>query len=472
MADRQPRTADPAEGRRAAGGHVLVADDDAASRELIEAILTEGGYRVDTVPDGQAAWELLQRVAVDLVLSDLVMPRLDGIGLLRLLGDLPEPPSVILMTAFASLDSAVETTKMGAFGYLTKPLTAERLCHVVGKALEEQHLRRENRRLRRELAGRQGLDQIVGESPAIREILRLVEEVAPTEAAILLLGKSGTGKELVARAIHGLSRRKERPFVTVNCGALSETLLESELFGHVRGAFTGAVAPKRGLVQAADGGTLFLDEVGEMSPALQVKLLRTLQDGEVRPLGTDRSNTVNLRVIAATHRDLQHAMAEGRFREDLYYRINVISFTLPDLADRREDIPLLVQHLLAQACARAGRPPLRIAPATLDLLQSYRWPGNVRELKNVLERAVALTRGTEIRPHHLPPEVRTTDPAVTASWWRGETALVDLERQAILHALNRTRGNRAEAARLLRISERSLYRKLDRHQLRDVLPSP
>jgi DNA-binding NtrC family response regulator len=404
---------------------------------------------------------------VDLVISDLAMPRLDGMGLLRAVGDLPEPPSVILATGFASLDSAVEATKLGAYGYLTKPVSADRLCHLVGRALEERHLQRENRRLQRELAGRYGLDQIVGQSPQIREILRLVEELATSEATILLLGKSGTGKEMVARAIHGLSHRRERPFVAVNCGGLSETLLESELFGHVRGAFTGAVASKRGLVQAADGGTLFLDEIGEMSQALQVKMLRTLQDGEVRPLGTDRNTKVDIRVITATNRDLQRAMADGRFREDLYYRINVISMKLPDLAERREDIPLLARHFLEQECARGRRKPVRIAPEAMDLMQAYGWPGNVRELRNVIERALALARGAEIRPVHLPPEIRSQDPIVGASWWKGETALADLERLAILHALREARGNRAVAARLLRISERSLYRKLDRHNLRE-----
>jgi two-component system response regulator AtoC len=449
------------------GWHILVADDDSASRELSEAILTAEGYRVVTAADGQEALQMLQTVPMDLVLSDLFMPRMGGMELLQAVAELPEPPSVILMTAFASLDSAVEATKLGAYGYLTKPFSHDRLSHVVGKALEELRLQRENRRLQRELAGRHGLDQIVGQSPRIRELLRLVEEVATTDASILLLGKSGTGKELVARAIHGLSRRSERPFVAVNCGGLSETLLDSELFGHVRGAFTGAVAPKRGLIQEADGGTLFLDEVGEMSPSLQVKLLRTLQDGEVRPLGVERSSKADIRVIAATNRDLHKAMDEGLFREDLYYRINVISLMLPDLADRREDIPILAQHLLAQACARDGRKLLRIAPETLDLLQSYRWPGNVRELRNAIERAVALAHGGEIRPHHLPPEVRATDPVVGASWWHGETCLVDLERQAILHALKHAEGNRVAAARLLGISERSLYRKLDRHKLRE-----
>jgi two-component system response regulator PilR (NtrC family) len=419
------------------------------------------------VGDGREAWEFLQGHAIDLLVSDLRMPGMDGIALLHAVADLPEPPAVILATAFASLDSAIEATKLGAYGYLTKPITAEALAHLAQKALEERRLQRENRRLQRELAGRYGLDQLVGESLPMREILRLVEEVATSDAPVLLLGKSGTGKEMVARAIHGLSRRRAQPFVAVNCGGLSETLLDSELFGHVRGAFTGAVGTKRGLVQAADRGTLFLDEIGEMSPQLQVKLLRTLQDGEVRPLGSERSAAADIRIIAATNRDLRRAMAEGQFREDLYYRINVVSMTLPDLAQRREDIPLLARYFLDQECARAGHKPMRIAPETMDLLQGYGWPGNVRELRNVIQRAVALAPGAEVQPHHLPPEVRAVDPVVAAPWWRGETGLMAVERQAILHALKLARGNRVEAARLLRISERSLYRRLDRHKLRD-----
>ncbi len=447
---------------------ILVVDDDDSGRELAATILEGAGHSAAVAKDGREAWAAIQADPPDLVLTDLVMPGMSGTELLQAVNETPEPPPVVLMTAFGTLDSAVEATKLGAYGYLAKPLTRDRLLHLVGRALEERRLQSENRRLLRELTTRNGeLAQLIGESRAIREIRRLIQQLAASESTVLILGKSGTGKELCARAMHGVSRRRARPFVPVNCGGLSETLLESELFGHVRGAFTGAVASKRGLLQEADGGTLFLDEIGEMPAPLQVKLLRALEGGEVRPVGGERGARVDLRVIAATNRDLKAAVAEGQFREDLYYRINVICVTMPDLAERRDDIPLLACHFLAKSCAAAGRRPLRVAPAAMDLLQSHGWPGNVRELRNVMERAVALASGDELRPQHLPPDIRSARLPALPAWLGGATTLAAIERHAIAHALELARGNRAAAARALGISERSLYRKLDRHQLRD-----
>jgi two-component system, NtrC family, response regulator AtoC len=447
--------------------HILVVDDDPVSREVVKDTLEKAGYRISMAQDGQEAWEFVQKTPVDLVVSDLFMPRLDGLDLLRLFESLRGHPSVIIVTAFGTLDSAVEATKLGAYGYLGKPINVNSLLHLVGKAIEERRLVQDNERLQRQLKGQYGIEQILGQSQQIREIRRLIEDLATSDVRVLILGKSGTGKELVARAIHAVSPRRPRPFVAINCGGLTETLLESELFGHARGAFTGAVSARTGLIQAAEGGTLFLDEIGDMPPALQVKLLRMLEEGSVRPVGADREVKVDVRVIAATNRDLQTEVEQGRFREDLYYRINVIALTLPSLADRREDIPILAQYFLAQALVQTKRKPLRFTPEALDVLQGYAWPGNVRELRNVIERAVAVARGAEIAPKHFPATMCPERPLEAHPWWRGELALAEIEREAIRHALQQVHGNRAAAARLLQISERSLYRKLERHQLLD-----
>jgi two-component system, NtrC family, response regulator AtoC len=440
--------------------HILVADDVPISRHATASILETAGYRVTATEDGQAAWEVLQTMSTDVLITDLVMPRLDGMDLLRLLDTLPERPACILLTVFGTLESAVQATKLGAYGYLAKPPQADRILHIVGKALEERQAEQERQRLQRESWGRAGLDQLLGESALIRALRRLIEDLADSEVRVLVLGKSGTGKERVARALHAVSPRRDRPFMAINCGGLSAPLLESELFGHVRGAFTGAVADRPGMLVAAQGGTLFLDEIGEMPLPMQVALLRALEQGVVRPVGAERETRIDVRVIAATNRDLPAEVAAGRFREDLYYRLNVVTLTVPALAERPDDIPLLAQHFLAQVCAQTQRPPLRLTNRAMDLLKAYAWPGNVRELHNVLERACVLAQGPEITPQYLPPHFLGLR---ALGRHRAALAPMDLESlkwHAIRQALALSHGNRAAAARLLEISERSLYRKL------------
>jgi DNA-binding NtrC family response regulator len=339
------------------GGQVLVIDDEPISRTVLRKLLEGAGYQVATVADGQAGYEHIQTTPVDVVVSDLVMPDVDGLELLRRLAAVTNAPPVILISAHPSIDSAVLATKLGVYDYLEKPVDPQRLLHLTGRALKERRLFLENQQLQRQLSGGYGVHRILGDSPQIRSIRRLIEGLAASDVRVLILGPSGTGKELVAQAVHAVSGRRQRPFVAINCAGLPETLLESELFGHVRGAFTGADGARLGLVQAANTGTLFLDEIGDMTPGLQVRMLRLLEAGIIRQLGSNRETPVDVRVIAATHRNLARAVAEGHFREDLYYRINVFSLTMPALADRREDIPVLAQHFLTEASLQAKRAP-------------------------------------------------------------------------------------------------------------------
>ncbi len=434
---------------------ILVVDDEAVNRDLVTEILEACGYAVVAAADGEEALAALAARPCDLVLSDMRMPRMDGMALLQALERRGPHPPVIFMTGYASVDEAVDAVKAGAYGYITKPLGAQRLRHVTEKALEEQHLRRENDLLRRELHARWRLEDLIGRSPAMRAVFRAVGIAAEVDSTVLVLGASGTGKELVARAVHARGARRAGPFVAVNCGGMPETLLESELFGHVRDAFTGAARDKAGLFQAAGGGTLFLDEIGDAPPSLQAKLLRAVELLEVRPVGATRAERVDVRLIAATHADLMEAVRAGRFREDLYYRLNVIPIELPRLADRVEDIPLLAEHFLARANARQRRAVRAIAPEALRLLLDHAWPGNVRELEHAVERAVALADGDAIRPEHLPPAVRAGAAAAPAAG-----SVADLVAHAMRRALAETGDNRRAAARLLGMPERTFYRRL------------
>jgi two-component system response regulator AtoC len=445
---------------------VLIVDDEASMRHLLSVILTDRGYEARAVASADEALREVQAREYDLVLTDVRMPGMDGLALLRALHRLQPELTVIVMSAYGAHEAAIEAMKAGAYDFLSKPFRPDEVVLVLRKAEERERLTRENRRLRTELAAEYRPEGIVGASEAMQEVLRQLRKVAPQKTTVLLQGESGTGKELAARALHDLSPRAGMPFVAVNCGAIPGELLESELFGHVRGAFTDAVRAKKGLAGEADGGTLFLDEIGELPLALQVKLLRFLQDEEVRPVGETRARKVDVRVIAATARDLRRAVAEGRFREDLFYRLNVIGVTLPPLRDRGGDVLALAAHFLARfAPLRPELPGLSLAEDARAALAAYRWPGNVRELEHVMERAVVLAEGPEIREEDLPEGVRSpasgedraADDGGDLSVKRATRAL---EVRLIRAALDRTGGNRTRAAELLDLSYRALLYKI------------
>ncbi len=437
---------------------VLVADDETKLRELLVRELGRKGHEVEGVGDGEAALGRLRDAAYDVVILDMKMPRKEGIDVLRELSAFPEHPQVIVMTGFQEVATAVEAMKLGAYDYLTKPTKIEELDVVVRKAAEKGQLLRDNQALRAHAPGAVPFAGILTKSPRMHDVMRVIERVAPTESAVLVLGESGTGKELVARAIHERSARAQRPFVPIHCGALPREVLESELFGHEKGAFTGAIAAKPGLIDLADGGTLLLDEIGEMEPDSQVKLLRALETGMFFRVGSTRSRTVDVRIVAATNRDLAEAMKTGEFRQDLYYRINTITVTLPPLRERPEDIALLAHYFVESNAAYGAK---RLSPTALAALEAYRWPGNVRELLHAVERAVILSRGEEIQPTDLPPEVLgSAAPAPTASVAGGSVSLETMERHHIVATLRQVSGHRGKAAALLAIDPKTLYRKI------------
>ena len=445
--------------------NVLVVDDEESMRHLLTVILSDRGYDVRAVSNGEDALRELATRDYDLVLSDVRMPRMDGVALLRKALDLHPGITFIVMSAYGTHDTAIEAMKAGAYDYVSKPFKPDEVLLVLRKAEERLRLSRENRRLRSELAADRGLESFVGASPTVQEMMRQVRKVAPTKATVLITGESGTGKELVARAIHELSPRSAMPFVAVNCGAIPAELIESELFGHVRGAFTDASRDKKGLAAEADGGTLFLDEIGELPLNLQVKLLRFLEDEQVRRVGDTRSEKVDVRVVAATARDLVRATKEGLFREDLFYRLNVVNLRLPSLRERPEDVPALVEHFLAKHRRLRPEAPLRgVSPEALEVLLAHRWPGNVRELEHAIERAVVLADGPMIQETDLPDDVRAgpgpAPVARTSADLSVKRAFRALEQQLIRDALDRTGGNRTRAAELLDLSYRALLYKI------------
>jgi two-component system, NtrC family, response regulator AtoC len=447
--------------------HVLVVEDEARMAALIRRELEEQGHEVAVASDGASGLEQAAGGDFELILTDLRMPGMDGLELLRRLRHQGVEAEVVLMTAFASAQTAVEAMKEGAYDYLIKPFEMDELLIMVDRIAEHRNLHLENRQLRTELAGVAGPGPIIGKTPAMREVLALIVKVAPQETTVLVQGESGTGKELVARAVHAASSRTNGPLVAVNCAAIPETLIESELFGHEKGAFTGADSRRLGRFELADGGTLFLDEIGDLALSAQVKLLRVLQDRLVERVGSQRPIPVDVRVIAATNRDLKHMVTEGLFREELYYRLHVFPLYLPPLRERRDDIPLLIRHILDRM-----RPEAELAVPSLDLLMRYDWPGNIRELENVLERAVILAGDAKrIEPVHLVglPEADAGEPGGPGSRPvhippQG-VDLEELEKQHILAALKRTEGNKSEAARLLHMSRRRLYSRLTHHRI-------
>ena len=445
---------------------VLVVDDESAILDTLRILLRNEGFEPHCAQSGQKAIEKIESLHPDIVLTDIRMPSVGGVEVLSAARESDPDVPVILMTAQATLQSAMQAVNAGAFYYIQKPFRNDELVAILRRAAEHRRLRVENRTLKQEIRRREksGGDRPVGTAKAWRDILRLAETVAPTDSTVLIQGESGTGKEVIARFIHDLSNRSEGPFLSINCGALPEGLLESELFGHVKGSFTGAVKDKTGLFAAATDGTFFLDEIGETTPATQVKLLRALQHREVIPVGSTETVPVNARLIAATNRDLDEEIKAGRFRSDLFYRLNVISIHLPPLRQRRDDIPVLAEHFLQRIAAARGDGPKRLHSSAVEALQEYQWPGNVRELENALERAVILSTGDTIGVELLPERVteRRAEPLVSPRTPANPT-LEAVERAYIMWVLQSEGGNKSRAAEVLGIDPSTLYRKLSRY---------
>ncbi|HEX6210494.1 MAG TPA: sigma-54 dependent transcriptional regulator [Methylomirabilota bacterium] len=456
-------------------GRILVVDDERSMRELLAIVLQREGYEVVCAENGRKALASLGQAPVDLLISDIKMPDMSGVEVLRAAKEADTSIAAIMMTAFASTATAVEAMRLGACDYLIKPFDVDELKLKVREKLESRQLRRENVLLKRALNQPHAFAGIIGRSPAMLAVFDLVETVARTTSTVLITGESGTGKELVARALHQHSLRRDRPFVALNCGALPETLLESELFGHMKGAFTGAESAKKGLVEVAEGGTIFLDEIGEMTPMMQVKLLRVLQERRFRRVGGVEEIEADIRVVAATNQDLPKLVADGRFREDLYYRINVIPVHLPPLRERREDIPLIADHFLAKYRTQMGKAVTGLSGEALRLLEAYRWPGNIRELENVIERAVALEQSPTVLAESLPPALRVNGGAglppgdvdpLPEGGFDLERHVREVERRYLAQALERAGGVQVRAAELLGMSFRSFRYYAKKYQLK------
>lgn len=440
-------------------GRILVVDDEVNARTALAELLREEGFEVEMAADAFKALGKYEAFLPHVVVTDLKMPGMDGIELVKKIRATEDPAAVVVITAFGEVSSAVEAMRAGAADYLTKPLNFDELLVVLERVFEAQNVAREMHQLRARVRDRVAPHNIIGDSPPMQRVFEIIDQVAPSKASILVTGESGTGKELVANAIHQRSPRAGGPFVKLHCAALAETLLESELFGHERGSFTGAMARKDGRFSLADGGTLFLDEIGEISSSLQVKLLRFLQEHEFERVGGTQTIRVDVRIIAATNRNLQDEIAKGRFREDLYYRLNVVSLEMPPLRERRADIPALVKFFIDRYAKENAKAIDGCTPQTLELLINYHWPGNVRELENAMERAVVLSAGPLLEPKHLPPNIKPTTAATGLPLIPGAT-MAELERYAILETLKATGGSTSRAAEMLGISTRTIQYRL------------
>ena len=459
----------PREGTGLPGERILIVEDESAARVGLEQLVSSWGFVADSAASAHEALDKVTTFRPAIVITDLVMPGMDGLELLRALQQQGADTTTVLLTAQGTVDTAVEAIKEGAYDYLTKPLEPQRLRVLLDKIVERLETLREVKALRRQLREHGTFGSLIGNSPEMRKVYQIVEQAAPTSASVLITGDSGTGKELVARTVHQLSPRASHPFVAINCAAIPETLLESEIFGHEKGAFTGAADRRQGCFELADRGTLFLDEIGEMTPQTQVKLLRVLQERTFRRLGGRTEQSVDVRVIAATNLDPAEAVRAGKLREDLYYRLNVFAFHLPALRDRKEDLPLLVQAFISEFNTRNQKSIAGVDHQTMRILEQYAWPGNVRELRNVIERATILASGPFIETRHLPPsltgETQRASPPPQVALGPGVT-VEEAERRLILMTLEHTRDNKTRAAEILGISLKTLHNKLNRLRLR------
>ncbi len=440
-------------------GRILIVDDELVVRDSLGRWFESEGYEVGLAPSGREALLAIQETRYDLALVDIKMPGMDGMELQQRLSQADPDLIIVIMTGYASVETAVQALKRGAYDYITKPIDPDELVHLVSKALEHKRATRELTRLRENLQELYPATELIGKSPPMKRVLELIEMVAPTDTTVLITGESGTGKELVARAIHAFSPRRYMPMVVIHCGALTETLLESELFGHERGAFTGAQYRKKGKFEVADGGTVFLDEISDISLKTQTDLLRVLQEKEVVRVGGTQPIRVDFRCIAATNKNLEDLVKAGTFRPDLYYRLNVFTVPLPPLRERREDIPLLAEHFLNKYATAMNRPVPRLTPEVVDLLLTYDWPGNVRELENAVERALVISRGAEIQPAHFPFQLQPHQSGNSQS-------LEEVERAHIERVVRQCQGNLSRAARILGIDRSTLYSKLRRYGLK------
>ena len=455
---------------------ILVVDDEESLREFLEIMLKREGYEITTAADGDKAIKLMKKQSFDLVLTDLQMPKVHGMEVLAQAKDMDPEIVVIVITAFGSTESAVEAMKLGAYDYITKPFKIDEIKLIIKKALEKRILSRENKQMKRELGEQYQFGNLVGSAQSMIKIYDLIGRVCETKTNVLITGESGTGKELVAKAIHYNGPLKDKPFVTVNCGAIPENLMESELFGHKKGSFTGAIVDKAGLFEVANGGTIFLDEIGELPLQVQVKLLRVLQDKSFRKVGGTEDITVNVRIMAATNRNLAHEVENGNFREDLYYRLNVIHIHIPPLRERKEDIALLAKHFLEKHNVQLGKNIMKISKEAMDALQAYDFPGNVRELENIIERTVSLEQGAAILPESLPPvifhpsmgiqrKVEAPDLTVSLDGVKLEKIVEEIEGQRMEKALEKSGGVKKKAADLLGISFRSMRYRLEKYDM-------